>query len=60
MRKPNEETFIKVLKDNGLNPSETLFIDDTSENIQTATQLGLHTYEVKNDEEIVLSLEGLV
>lgn len=43
MRKPDLEIFEYVLKINGLNPAETLFIDDAQENIQAAASLGIQT-----------------
>ncbi|MDT8411901.1 MAG: HAD family phosphatase [Vicingaceae bacterium] len=42
-RKPNPEIFKLVLNENKLNPSETLFIDDSIEHIQFANQLGIIT-----------------
>ncbi len=41
MRKPEPGIFIKVLKDNNLIPSETLFIDDMKENIAAAESVGM-------------------
>lgn len=43
LRKPNPEIFKFVLNKNELNPSETLFVDDSIEHIQSAQQLGMHT-----------------
>lgn len=42
-RKPDAEIFKFVLNENKLNPSETLFIDDSIEHIQSANQLGIIT-----------------
>lgn len=44
MLKPNADIFEYVLKDAGLNPEETLFIDDASQNCRTAERLGMSTY----------------
>jgi glucose-1-phosphatase len=44
MRKPDREIFDFVLKDSGLEASETLLIDDTPQNIETAQKLGIQTY----------------
>ncbi len=41
MRKPNRDIYEFVLKDSGLAPAETLFIDDNADNIATARQLGI-------------------
>ena len=40
-RKPNREIFEYVLNDSSLNPSSTLFIDDSLEHIQTAKKMGI-------------------
>jgi glucose-1-phosphatase len=42
-RKPNASAFEYVLKKHGLNASETIFIDDSINNIEAAQQLGLQT-----------------
>lgn len=42
--KPTKEIFESVIKDSGLNPAETLFIDDAPANCQTADALGFRTY----------------
>lgn len=44
LRKPHPESFAWVLEDAGINPEETLFIDDTQKNIDGAKQVGLNTY----------------
>lgn len=52
-RKPNVEAFRFVLADAGLNPIETLFIDDTERHIEGAKKCGLNTYLLAKDEDIV-------
>ncbi len=52
MRKPNADIFEMVLEKKGLNKSNTLFIDDTSEHIESAKKLGLHTWHLTNQEEL--------
>lgn len=47
MRKPNPEPFLYILKENNLNAKETLFIDDTIKNIETAHALGLKTIHLQ-------------
>jgi len=44
MRKPHPETFLEVIRREGLNPEETLFIDDSAQHIKGAKKAGLHTY----------------
>lgn len=43
MRKPDTEIYDFVLRDAGLIPEETLFIDDTLPNLETARTFGLQT-----------------
>ena len=42
-RKPDREAYEIVLQENGLTPSETIFIDDSIQNIDAAKKLGLQT-----------------
>lgn len=49
LAKPDREIFITILKMASLNPSETLFIDDSSININMAETLGIKTL-LYNDE----------
>ena len=44
MRKPDEEIFKFVLDTHGLLPTETLFIDDSPQHIETAVRLGLKAH----------------
>ena len=43
LRKPNVEIFEQVIKENNLNPAETLFIDDSPQHLVGAEKAGLHT-----------------
>lgn len=43
LRKPNVEIFEQVIRENGLNPAETLFIDDSPQHIEGARLAGLNT-----------------
>lgn len=47
MRKPNPEPFEHILREQGLLANETLFIDDTIKNIETAQFLGLKTVHLQ-------------
>ncbi len=44
LRKPNEDIFEFILEDAGIEASESLFIDDSYNNIQTADRLGFKTH----------------
>jgi len=46
LRKPQMELYERVLKQNNLNPSETLFADDLPENLEPAEKLGIRTLHV--------------
>ncbi len=50
MRKPNADIFEFVLKEHQLIPTETLFIDDSAQHIQTAASLGMHTHLLRADQ----------
>lgn len=56
MRKPDAEIFEKVLKENNLDPSETLFIDDSPQHIEGAKKLGIQTYWLEVEKESILDL----
>jgi glucose-1-phosphatase len=47
LRKPNRDIFQYAIGDAGIDPQETLFIDDFIENIETARQLGFQTVHLK-------------
>lgn len=50
MRKPNPEIFEFVMEENKLDPTETLFIDDSPQHLKTADALGLNTHLLTSDE----------
>lgn len=52
MRKPDREIYEHLLESHALNPHETLFIDDTPANIETAGHIGLKTHLIKQDNEL--------
>lgn len=45
-RKPNVDIFETVIKENHLQPSETLFIDDIVGHLVGAKKAGLHTFHI--------------
>lgn len=49
MRKPQPELYEKVIKENKLVPSETLFADDLKENLEAAEKFGIKTLHVVPD-----------
>ena len=50
LEKPDPNFFELILDHEGLLPEETLFIDDTAENIKVAKSLGIHTYHISREE----------
>jgi glucose-1-phosphatase len=44
MRKPNVEIFEYVVRQNNLEPQQTLFFDDTKMHVEGAKKAGLHAY----------------
>jgi putative hydrolase of the HAD superfamily len=59
LRKPDKQIFEHVLDDAGLNPESTLFIDDSIQHIQSASELGINTYHLQK-EDICDFLEGKI
>ena len=61
-RKPEQESFRHVLKDAGINPKETLFIDDFEKNCVSARKTGLVAHQLKPEENLrdVLGRYGIM
>jgi putative hydrolase of the HAD superfamily len=51
-RKPDPESFEYILKDAGIDPKETYFIDDTSENVEAAMKFGIQSKLLLKEERI--------
>ena len=51
MAKPEPEIFKAIIEDAGIEPKETLFIDDSEMNCKTAQNLGISTYTAKVGED---------
>ncbi len=51
-RKPGPEAFEFILQEGGLIAAETLFIDDTLSNIETASSMGFKTHHLLTGERI--------
>jgi putative hydrolase of the HAD superfamily len=52
MRKPDLEIFEKVIRDNQLNPSTTLFIDDSPQHIEGARRAGICAFHLQDGTEV--------
>ncbi len=53
MRKPEPEIYEAVVAMNGLEPEETLFVDDRHDNILAARAVGLQTFHVTPSRDIL-------
>lgn len=59
MRKPSFEIYKHVLNEQKIKPEETLFIDDSLENIETAKMLNLKTHWLKEELVDILPITSL-
>jgi len=48
-RKPDSACFLSVINDNKLNPKETIFIDDSLQNIKAAQKIGITSCLLKRN-----------
>ena len=48
---PNERMFCEIIRQEGINPEETLFVDDGPKNVSMGKALGLKTFCPKNGED---------
>lgn len=55
-RKPNADIYEFVLSENELIAEETLFVDDTKENTDSALELGIHVWNLNPEKEDVTQL----
>ncbi len=58
LRKPNSEIYAFVLQENGLKANETLFIDDTKENSDSAQELGIQCWHLQVGKEDITDLKA--
>lgn len=56
LRKPDKEIFELVIRQNNLNPQETLFTDDLQANTDAASELGFHVWNLQVGKEDVTQL----
>ena len=49
--KPSKEIYCKMLADGGMRAEETLFVDDSTKNIEAAREVGIRTLLVENGED---------
>lgn len=58
LRKPNADSYEFVLEKNALDPIETFFVDDTFENTQSASKLGIKTWNLIVGQEDIIQLKS--
>lgn len=58
--KPDRGVFDYMIKDSGLNPAETIFVDDGAANITIGKELGFVTMQPENGEDWRQKLEKLL
>ncbi len=49
LSKPDEEFFTHIMKSEGYTPGQTVFTDDSMENIRAAQELGITTFNYTQD-----------
>lgn len=59
-RKPDREIFLEALKITDSKPEETLFVDDSSENIEAAKQMGINAIQFDNFEQFLTQYKKYV
>lgn len=58
IRKPKEEGFRLIIDENGLNPAETLFIDDSPQHLIGARACGLQTLHLQDGMDVTELFDG--
>jgi len=48
LKKPDREIFLRMMEDAGLRADETLFLDDSAANCETAAAIGINSVNVKS------------
>ena len=60
LMKPDPSFFSRVLMDEGIAPSETLFVDDGPRNVAAASQMGIHTFCPANGEDWTAAVDKIL
>ena len=56
LRKPEKRIYEFVLNENNLQPQEVLFVDDTKDNIEVASAMGIQTWNLVPGKEDIIDL----
>lgn len=57
--KPDQRFYLYILEKEGFSPSQTVFIDDTKDNVEAASRLGIESILFANAEELWQKLADL-
>ncbi len=57
-RKPDNDPYLHILEKKNLLPEETLFIDDSVQNVQVAEKLNIFAYHLKEGEDVTALFEN--
>ena len=60
VNKPDKRIFLTALEKSKSKPEETLFIDDSIENVKSAEQLGIHIIQFKNYDQFLKEFKKYV
>ena len=58
-RKPNVGFYQHVIDNTGLDPTQTIFVDDKVENVLTAKSFGMHGIVFDNAQNVIRQLKNL-
>ena len=58
--KPEPEIYQKLLKKYGIEPTESVFIDDIQANLDTAAELGFETILAERESDNILAMQDLL
>jgi len=51
LTKPDKQIFEYMFNDSGMDPQETLFVDDSKKNVEVGASFGMLTYQPANEED---------
>tara|TARA_B100001142_G_C14328393_1_gene653125 strand:- start:1984 stop:2604 length:621 start_codon:yes stop_codon:yes gene_type:complete len=60
VRKPSIKAFQLILNENNLLANEVLFIDDSLQHIKAAKEIGINTYHLQDNEEVITLFPDIV
>ena len=59
LRKPKSKAFNLILNENNLSPNEVYFIDDSIQHIRSARKLGIHSFHLKDRQDVTSLFPGI-